>query len=152
MCVKLNGHPYFEGPLSLRCSPEMAFCPGYTPWLSLAASRTTASSHQQTIYLFSADLIFEPWTIRDIFKSSCLNLMTCYARWQPGMVWLHYNDCITSILHLWIFFWSAASIASSVDISFVLKFLVVLMNFNSKKKYFCCSREHILYCGEQLLC
>lgn len=76
VCAKLYGDPYFEGPLFLRCGPEMAFCPGDIPWLSLAASQTTASFHQQTTYLFSVGLIFEPHPI----KSSCLNLMTFHAR------------------------------------------------------------------------
>lgn len=80
MCAKLNGDLYFEGPLFLICSPEMAFCPGDTPWLSLAASQATASFHQQTTYLFSVDPIFEPHPMCDPFKSSCLNLVTCHAR------------------------------------------------------------------------
>lgn len=80
MHVKSNGDLCFEGPFFLRCSPEMAFCPGDTPWLSLAASQATSSFHQQTTYLFFVDLIFEPHPIRDTFKSLCLNLVTFHAR------------------------------------------------------------------------
>jgi len=34
------------------------FCPGDGPWLSLAASQTTASFSQQTTYYFPVDVIF----------------------------------------------------------------------------------------------